>query len=125
MKSEWRDAARNGDATRLARLVEQGADVNALDRYGQTALMLASLYGHLDVVRKLVSVGAKLDCTAKYHLSALMLATLNGRTQIAEILIEAGADTTIRGSGAPGFAGKTALDLAEHHGRDEIAALLR
>ena len=125
MKSEWRDAARNGDATRIARLVEQGADVNALDRYGQTALMLAALYGHLDVVRHLVTVGANLDCTAKHHLSALMLATINGHTQIAEILIGAGADITIQGSGAPGFAGKTAFDLAEHHGRNEIAALLR
>lgn len=124
MKLEWQDAVDRGDSAVLRDLVDRGVAVDSLDRYGQTALMLAARNGHLEAVRVLVEAGADLDRTAKYHLSALMLAVINDRTSIAEVLIEAGADTGIQGTGAPGFAGKTALDLAEDLGRDSIRRLL-
>jgi ankyrin repeat protein len=54
-----------------------------------------------------------------------MLAVINAHTEIVRILAEAGADTQIRGTGAPGFYGMTALDLAEQAGRDEIVAILK
>ena len=50
-----------------------------------------------------------------------MLAVINGHVEIARRLVGAGADRTCRGSGAPGFAGKTAHDLAiarEQHDLD-------
>jgi ankyrin repeat protein len=125
MEQEWQEAAREGDATALRRLIATGADVDSLDRYGQTALMLAARDGHTEAVRILLEAGAALDHTAKYHLSALMLAVINDRHAIVEALVSAGADIRIRGSGAPGFAGKTALDLAEDLERTSIVALLR
>jgi ankyrin repeat protein len=69
--------------------------------------------------------GADLNHTAKHHLSALMLAIVRGHAAAARALIEAGADLLIRGSGPPGFEGKTALDLAEARGDREIADLIR
>ena len=72
-----------------------------------------------------VKHGAGLDTTAKYNLSALMLAVVNGHTEIALTLVEAGADLGISGSGAPGFHGKTASDLAAHRGQNELAQRLR
>lgn len=87
--------------------------------------MLVARNGDLEAVRALVEAGADLDRTAKYHLSALMLAVINDRRAIAKLLVEAGADTRIRGTGAPGFAGKTALDLAEDLGRESLCELLR
>jgi ankyrin repeat protein len=54
-----------------------------------------------------------------------MLAVVNGHEEIVRILAEAGADRQIRGTGAPGFWEKTALQLAEDAGREEIAAILR
>src|SRR5207248_8244131 len=60
----------------------------------------------------LIVQGAALDHTAKYGLSALMLAAVRGHTDVVSRLIDAGADVSLRGTGAPGFAGKTALDLA-------------
>jgi ankyrin repeat protein len=124
MKRAWQEAAERGDAGALRGMIGEGADVDSLDRYGQTALMLAARRGHLDVVRALIEAGADLDRTAKYTLSALMLATINDHHAVAELLVNAGADREIRGSGAPGFAGKTALDLAEDLGRESLAALL-
>jgi len=105
--------------------LESGADVDARDRYGQTALMLAARNGHLASVRVLLEHGAELDSTAKYHLSALMLAVINAHLEIVQLLLDAGADPRIEGSGAPGFAGKTALQIAEDLRRSEIVALIR
>jgi ankyrin repeat protein len=57
-----------------------------------------------------------LNVTAKYRLSALMLAIVAGHAEIASSLARAGADLTLQGGGAPGFAGKTAYDLAVERG---------
>jgi len=112
MHQDWARAIRAGDAAECARLLELGYEVDALDRYGQTGLMLAALHGRLEVAQLLVERGAKLDVAAKYRLTALMLAIINMHEGIAVALIEAGADVEHRGSGAPGFAGLSALDLA-------------
>ncbi len=125
MNRAWQQAVAAGDAARLAELLERGAEVDALDRYGQTALMLAARNGHFEAVHTLVDAGADLDHTAKHHLSALMLAVINDHLDIVARLVAAGADLAIEGSGAPGFAGKTALELAEDLEREAIAELLR
>ena len=124
MKQEWRDAAVAGDETSITRLLTADEDVDAKDRYGQTALMIAATHGHDGVVRILLAHDADTDLTAKYGLSALMLAVVNRHAGIVRQLVEAGSDLSIKGSGAPGFAGKTALDLAEHANFTEIAAYI-
>jgi ankyrin repeat protein len=78
----------------------------------------------VSIVGKLIEAGADLDNTAKYRLSALMLAVLNGHDAIVRALVAAGADTSLAGSGAPGFAGKTAADLARGRGAHELAELI-
>lgn len=100
------------------------SDVDARDRYGQTALMLAAHHGRLEAVRALLDRGADLNVTAKYGLSALMLAIVGGHETVARELARAGADRSLRGSGAPGFAGKTAQDLARERGMTALAAEL-
>ena len=122
MDKDWEDAARSGDARALAEQLAVGAAVDALDRYGQSALMLAAVRGHLAAVRVLIDAGASLDTTAKHGLSATMLAAVNHHEAIARALAEAGADLSIEGSGAPGFAGKTASDLARAAGLEALAA---
>jgi len=121
VQEEWRRAAISGDAGTIGRLLAEGADIDALDRYGQTALMLAAMHGRGDVVRVLLKSGAATDVTAKYGLSALMLATVNRHEAIARELVDGGAETSLQGSGAPGFAGKTARELALDAGLDELA----
>ena len=125
MDRAWENAIRRGDAGVIRELLVAGADVNAKDRYGQTGIMLAAAYGRLGVVELLVAHHADLNVTAKYNLSALMLAVINGHANIARVLALAGADLNIRGSGAPGFAGKTAYDLALARGMSELEEELR
>ena len=86
--------------------------------------MLAARHGRVEVVRLVLEYKAEMDVTAKYGLSALMLAVLYRHMEVAKQLVEAGANTQLRGSGAPGFAGKTARELAEQSGLDEFADYL-
>ena len=124
MHSEWHKAAIDGEAELAERLLSEGHAIDSKDRYGQTALMLASARGHEPLVDLLLAHHAALDVTAKYSLSALMLAIVNRHPEIAAKLIDAGADTTVRGTGAPGFSGKAAVDLAREAGFSEIAETL-
>lgn len=96
-----------------------------LDRYGQTPLMRAAHAGRIEVVEALIAQRVNLDITAKYGLSALMLAVVSGHAEVARLLAKAGADLSLRGTGAPGFAGKTAYDLAVERGMLELSAVLK
>lgn len=125
MKKEWRDAALSGDRERLEKLLADGGDVDVRDKFGQTALMLAARHGHTAAAQFLIGAGADLDVTAKYGLSATMLAVINRHDAIARALANAGADLTLQGTGAPGFSGKTAADLASDNGQAALAETLR
>lgn len=121
MREELRNAAISGDSSVIARFLAEGTHANQRDRYGQTALMLAARHGRAEVVRLLLQHGADLDITAKYGLSALMIAVVNRHIEVARQLVGAGANTQLRGTGPPGFAGKTARELAEHGGLTDLA----
>ena len=120
----WEDAVRRGDAEIVRDLLGRGVDPDARDRYGQTGVMLAAHGGHLATVRLLIEHGVHLNITAKYGLSAVMLAVVAGHEEIALALARAGADLSVRGTGAPGFAGKTAADLATERGLSHLAIAL-
>lgn len=117
----WKDAILRGDADLLRDLLSRGIHPDARDRYGQTGLMLAARRGHLTAVLLLLDHGANLNVTAKFGLSAVMLAVIAGHKEIARVLARAGADLSLRGTGAPGFAGKTAADLAAARGMNDLA----
>ncbi len=125
MHAAWEDAIKRGDVQSVIDHLGRGIDVDSRDRYGQTALMLAAHAGHRQVVETLIAHGAKLNITAKFGLSALMLALVAGHAEVARLLARAGADVTLRGTGAPGFANKTAYDLALERGMLELSAELK
>jgi ankyrin repeat protein len=125
MDATWQDAIKRGDVRTILDLLGRGADVDARDRHGQTALMLAAHAGHREVVEALIDHHANLNITAKFGLSAVMLAVVAGHEEVARLLARAGADLSLRGTGAPGFAGKTAHDLALARGMLELSAELK
>lgn len=116
MTAVWETAVQRADLQQIHLLLAEGAPVDARDHHGQTALMLAAHAGHRELVETLLSHRADLNVTAKYGLNALMLAIIAGHTEIAQLLADAGTDLSTQGTGAPGFAGKTACDLAAGRG---------
>jgi ankyrin repeat protein len=125
MDAGWENAIKRGDVEDVRDLLDRGADVDARDCHGQTALMLAAHAGHREVVKALIAHRADLNTTAKYGLSALMLALVAGHAEVVRLLADAGADLTLRGTGAPGLADKTAYDLAVERDMRELSAALR
>jgi uncharacterized protein len=125
MDAAWEGAINRGDVQDICDLLDRGADVDARDRHGQTALMLAAHAGHREVVEALIARRANVNGTAKYGLSALMLALVAGHEEVARILADAGTNLLLRGTGAPGFAGKTAYDLAVERDMRELSSALK
>ncbi len=122
MDAAWENAIKRGDVRTVLDLLGRGTDVDARDRHGQTGLMLAAHAGHRDVVETLIAHRANLDVTAKFGLSALMLAVVAGHEEVARFLARAGADQSLRGTGTPGFADKTAYRRAVERGMSGLSA---
>ena len=123
MKKDWLEATQAGNCKVVISLIDKGADINALDKHGQTALMNAARQGDASLAKELADQGADLDHTAKYNLTALMLAVINDHKEIVNILVKAGANTELKGS--EGSFEYSPLEYAIKHGNDEIASILQ
>src|SRR5262245_38827193 len=88
-----RIAEGNGYATQENPALDTNyADVNARERlYGRTALIVAAIEGHLDVVRMLVEAGSDLNIVDAEGSTALSLARSYGNLDVAALLEQAGA----------------------------------
>ncbi len=74
---DWLAAAKKGDTGRVQALLKAGAELEAKDPDGRTALMLAAQYGRADTVRLLLAQGAHADARDKRGWNAYMLALLS------------------------------------------------
>jgi ankyrin repeat protein len=98
------------DDTRVAMvelLVKQGAEPDALDHDGWSALMWASWSGLDQVASKLLELGASQRFADKQGNTALIIAAQRGKAGIVQLLLAKGADPTLRN-----HAGKTACAAA-------------
>ncbi len=113
-------AAKRGDVQAVRTLARQaGADVNAAEADGSTALHYAANRGDADAVDALLAAGARATTANRYGVTALSLAALTGNAAVIERLLKAGADANASVNG------ETALMSAARAGRaDAIRALL-
>jgi len=79
-------AAMGGQVKKVEKLLEDGANVNASNTDGGTALTLAAAHDHKDTVGLLLEKGA--DITVFNHELLLITGALNGHSEITKILIE-------------------------------------
>ncbi len=143
-------AARNGDNQILEILLRNKPNILKINKYGDSALMLAALRGHLQSVTALVAAGADtdpvgwtpliyasfeghseivgylltldidIDAQSANDISALMAASRNGHLEIVKILLEQGADVNLVNQDD-----KTALGMALAGKHTDIASLLQ
>ncbi len=144
-------AARVGDFAAVEALITSGADVNAKDGEGSTALMFAAVRGDARMVEALLAAGADPNLKDANGETALLLGARHGAA-IVRALLSKGADPNLAdGEGQTALLvaaenqpesvrlliergadvnhrddfGVGALTIAEASGADEIAAMLR
>eukprot|EP00490_Sorites_sp_Unknown_P019710 CAMPEP_0114669596 /NCGR_PEP_ID=MMETSP0191-20121206/38298_1 /TAXON_ID=126664 /ORGANISM="Sorites sp." /LENGTH=198 /DNA_ID=CAMNT_0001925561 /DNA_START=56 /DNA_END=652 /DNA_ORIENTATION=+ len=110
--TELMKAAYTGDTGKVKELVEKGADINAQDAFGWTAVRYAVRNRQLDSVKTLLDLGADINQASKTGRTPLMSAAGNGLEEMCKLLVEQGdADIMAIDDG-----GKTAFDLAMRAG---------
>ena len=115
------DAAERGDLETVRSLLRQGADVNAAQGDGMSALHWAAMNDNAEMAGVLLYAGAQPRATTRLGgFTALHLAGKSGHADVIRVLLEEGADVA-----AVTSTGVTAMHYAAASGRpDAVKALL-
>jgi len=89
-------AADKGDLQQVQSLLDNGANVNAKDDHGSTALMLASSTGNLEVVSLLLQKEANVNSKREDGSTALTMAGYHCQSEVVKLLLARGADVNAR-----------------------------
>lgn len=73
-------------------LIQSGTDVNAKNKYGNTALLEATQNGHKEIIKMLINAGADVNVQDKDGNSALIRAAQNDNLYIIKLLINFNAN---------------------------------
>ncbi len=88
-------AAQNGSAEIVQALIDSGADLNAADAIGHTALMRATDMDKRDVAAVLLKAKADPNAESQNGDTALSLAIQSGYGDMVKLLVEGGADVNL------------------------------
>jgi len=105
------DFAREGKTPELAQYLSAGIPPNLTNHKGDTLLMLAAYYSHVDCVKMLLEKGADVDAINDRGQSPIAGAVFKGSDEVVRVLKEGGADL---GAGQP-----NAVDAARMFKREE------
>lgn len=109
-------AAQNGDTSTVEVLLINKANLLKKNKYGDTALLLAALRGHLNTVITLVNAGAEIDPEGW---TPLIYAAFEGHAEIVRFLLTLDIDIDAQAEN-----GLTALMAASRHGHLDIVQIL-
>jgi len=101
----------------IQELIDKGANVNAKDKSGFTALMLAAQKGKFEIFKELYRLGATVDAKSKDGITALMVASTKGNEDIVEYLCDNERDPDVNAKSKDGY---TALMFACEKGNLKI-----
>ncbi len=87
-----RDAAWADDVATARRLVAQGADVDAADATGQSAYLVATSEGYLELLEVVLESGADVDAKDSWNGTGLIRAAERGHHLVVGRLLRAGID---------------------------------
>ena len=108
-------AAESGDIQSVLAALEGGADINATDESGRTAVMAATHANQVETVQVLIDAGADINIRDNRLDNPFLYASAEGLLEIVKLTIDAQADTRLTNR----FGG-TALIPAAERGHVEI-----
>ena len=100
-------------------LNDKSVNIDAQNKFGDTALIKASFNGQDDIVKILLDANASLNMQDNFGHTALIDASRQGYDKVAKQLIDAKANLNIQN-----IYGKTALILASFYNHSDIVKLL-
>ena len=119
LMSKLHDAAGYGHAKALKLLLDEGADINTRNTYGETPLHWAAEYGKTEIAKLLLDSDADVNAKDKDDGTPLHCATKRGYTEIVKLLLNGGADVNAKDED-----GRIPLHWAAYNGHTEIVKLL-
>jgi ankyrin repeat protein len=115
------NAEMRGDTALVRSMIKQGADVNAAQGDGMTALHWAASHGDVEQTRMLVYAGARLEAaTRNGNYTPLHLAAQGGKLGVVKALLQAGANV----KAATTSGGATPLHFAAENGNPDVVLAL-
>jgi hypothetical protein len=122
-------AAQDGTADEIKKLLKKGANLEIKDQYGWTALMYAAATSNLAVYPKtkidastlkaLLAASADVNVSDSRGITPLMIAALDNKIEFVKLLLSKGTNVNAKTK-----KGATALSYAKAKGNDEIVKLL-
>ena len=116
INQEFLKAVKNHDVNHAIELIGRGADMEAGDGNGRTALVWSAGHGYVDVVAALLEKGADPEAKDDEGRTALMLSVYRSHVDMAMALIDKGVDLEAKDDG-----GMNALMYAAWAGLSGVA----
>jgi ankyrin len=113
------DAAKNADRSAVRALIAQGADVNAAEADGTTALHWASYREDVESADLLLRAGARVNSANDLGATPLWIASQNGSAAMVRRLLQAGANPN-----AALLRGETPVMVASRSGKPDVVEQL-
>lgn len=92
LDARLREAAWRNDVATARRLIDRGADVNAKDETQQSAFLIATSEGYLELLRLTLDNGARVDDKDSWNGTGLIRAAERGHALVVGELLQAGID---------------------------------
>lgn len=108
-------SAQNGDTDNVLKLLQEGADIDATDERGRTAVMAATYNNKIDTVKALIEHGADINVRDHNLNNVFLYAGAEGLLDILKLAIDAEANTKLTNR-----YGGTALIPASERGHVEV-----
>jgi ankyrin repeat protein len=113
------DACEAGNLILVERFIQRGANIDAINNFGQTPLHLACENGHENVAAFLIGKGVNVDVKDNNDKTPFHLACENGHENVAAFLIGKGVNVDVKDNN-----GQTPFHLACENGHENVAAFL-